>query len=426
MKKLFLTISILFFVGCSVDIKDDDSSSDSYTPPSNYVPTYNEPKTDITSPYLPESDENYLPNISDDYVPLNETPKINEPQSVPTITPISEPTNKFRDFKSLWQNEPLCYQQWYMTRNESFYDYNSIDKNAGINADDKYDTYSGKGVVVAIIDDALDVYHNEFRDKIIATYNINDKNEDVLPQLKDDTHGTHVTGIIASSFNKKGVVGIATNVKIIFIKIGAMNSESEYIEAFNKANELGADIICNSWGTYNATDALKDTINNLAQNGRNGKGTIIIFAAGNDSRYMGNDESAIPSVLGVGASNKSNDRTTYSNYGEELDLLTPGGDVIGMATTDLTSYQGITSNDYIEFDNYQSFIGTSASAPIATGAIALILEANPNLTRTQLFSILRTSADKIGYIDYDSKGHNDYYGYGKLNLSKAIDMAIKK
>ncbi len=419
MRQLFLALFTLFFLmGCS----DGggliiDSTPDQYQEEPQYSEPYTpengdtEPQTDPLSDYYPQQDETYTPVIEEPSVPS------------PQISPVEIPP--FRDFNSLCGYEPLCYQQWYLAKNDEFYYYNDIDKFAGINAGDTYDKYSGSGVVVAIIDDALDIYHSEFSDRVIATYNMVDGSSDVMPQTRDDIHGTEIAGIIASSFNKRGVVGIATDVKIIFIKIGAYNSESDYIEAFQKADELGADIICNSWGTYHASDGLKDAINNLAQNGRNGKGTIIIFAAGNDGKYMGNDESAIPSVLGVGASNKSNDRTSYSNFGDELDILAPGGDIAGIATTDISGSLGATSNDYVPYDDYNKFLGTSAAAPIVTGAIALLLEANPNLSRTQVFSIIRNSADKIGDVNYDYSGHNEYYGYGKLNLYNAIRMATQ-
>jgi len=70
--------------------------------------------------------------------------------------------------------------------------------------------------------------------------------------------------------------------------------------------------------------------------------------------------------------------------------------------------------------NYR-FVGTSASAPIVSGIVALMLEKDPNLTRAEIEDILKKSADKIGNIVYVN-GRNDYYGYGKVNATKIFDF----
>ena len=140
---------------------------------------------------------------------------------------------------------------------------------------------------------------------------------------------------------------------------------------------------------------------------------------------MGNDESAIPEVISVGATDRENLRAWYSNYGEYLDILAPGGYDLGITTLDNTGAKGIASNaeDYLFYDDYASaFIGTSASAPIVSGMIALLLQSNPSLTRVEIENLLKNSADKIGNVPYeDSK--NIYYGYGKVNLSNLINLA---
>ncbi len=116
----------------------------------------------------------------------------------------------------------------------------------------------------------------------------------------------------------------------------------------------------------------------------------------------------------MGATNKDNEIASYSNYGQNLDLVAPGGEYLGLKT--LSPYDGYTDD----------FVGTSASAPLVSVAIALMLEKNPNLTRVQIEKILKDSATKIGLdtgvYSYDLNGHNDYYGYGKLNVKKALEM----
>ena len=321
------------------------------------------------------------------------------------------------------KQEPYYYQQWYLDYNKTFYDENGIDKDANIHPGSYLKKYSGDGVKIAIIDDGLDVNHEDLVGAITKTFDIATNSTNVAHTNIEDFHGTAVTGIIGARVNGKGIRGIACRAKIIFLKYRDRMSDSEIVELFNKAKEFGADIINCSWGTYDASDAEKEVIKDLAKNGRGGKGTIIVFAAGNDDKNMGNDESAIPEVISVGSTNKYNLRAFYSNYGPNLDLLAPGGYEDGITTLDDMGDNGIASIDknYILYNDPNSFIGTSASAPIVTGVIALMLEKDPNLTREEVKNILEKSCDKIGDIPYEN-GRNDYYGYGKINLTKAIQQ----
>ncbi len=201
-------------------------------------------------------------------------------------------------------------------------------------------------------------------------------------------------------------------------------SDSETIELFNKAEAFGADIITCCWGTYNVSDTVKERIVELSHHGRGGLGTVIVFAVGNDNREMGNDESAIAEVISVGATDKMNVRAWYSNYGKNLDLLAPGGDYdFGITTLDPSGEKGISVSDpnYLLYNDYSTFVGTSPAAAIVSGAIALMLEKAPWLKREEVEKLLWKSADKIGNIPYEN-GRNDYYGYGKLNLSTLMKM----
>ncbi len=318
------------------------------------------------------------------------------------------------------------YQQWYLEKNNTFYSENSIDENASIHAGGLLQKYTGKGVTIAIIDDGLDVLHQELNSSIVATYDITSKSTNVSHTRYGDYHGTAVTGIIASQLNGRGIVGLARESKIIFLKHKLGMSDSETIELFNKAEELGADIINCSWGTYDVSSAVKESIQELALNGRDGKGVIIVFATGNDGQDMGNDESSIPEVISVGSSDKENLRAWYSNYGAELDVLAPGGYDIGITTLDPTGSNGVATleEDYLLGTDGNSFIGTSASAPIVTSIIALMLEKNPNLTRLEIEKALKNNSDKIGNVEYVD-GFNKYYGSGKINASKLLNLNSK-
>ena len=324
--------------------------------------------------------------------------------------------------------EPYFYQQWYLARDASFYTAQAIEQNASINPATLLDKYSGKGVKIAVIDDGLDTSHPDLYKAVVASFDISTKTTDVTHKNGVDFHGTAVTGIIGARSNYKGIRGVASRADIIFLKYKDSMTDAETIELFNKAEAFGADIINCSWGTYAVSDAVRDKIVDLSKNERGGKGTLIVFAAGNDDYNLDdpayNDESEISEVISVGATDKVNLRAGYSNYGSALDVMAPGGgqyDNVSLTTLDDTGYKGATSGDYILYNAQNGFIGTSAAAPVVSGVLGLLLEKDANLTHDAIVNLLKTKSDKIGAYSYDANGWNKYYGYGKINLSRLME-----
>jgi subtilisin family serine protease len=143
-------------------------------------------------------------------------------------------------------------------------------------------------------------------------------------------------------------------------------------------------------------------------------GIQVVRRVGYPARY--------PEAIAIGASTDRDCRSSYSQFGPELDFVAPssGGPLNReIFTTDLTGANGYNSNG-----NYTAtFDGTSSATPLAAGIVGLVLSRNPNLTRKQVKQILRNTADKIGPAVYDEKGHNDRYGFGRLNANKAVRAA---
>jgi len=333
-----------------------------------------------------------------------------------------------------FSDDPLNNREWHFLKDPAYFYMHGIDENASINAG-KYSnfTYTGSGVRVAILDTSFDVSHPDIAEGIAHTYDATNDDDNVSPSDGNDTHGTLVAGILGARLNNnEGGVGVAPDSELILIQgtIGTNISSLDIIKAFDDANSSGADIINCSWVASHISDSVRNKIIDLAKNGRDGKGTIIVFSIGNDNARIDDGAvAAIPEVITVGATNKYNTRTEYSNYGEALDVMAPGGEYMGIVSTDLVGNDGYADNsaedpDYSYTGNSKIFIGTSAAASIVSGVTTLMLQANPDLTAAQVQQILKDTADKIGEKEYVN-GHNDYYGYGKINMERAIDAALE-
>jgi len=146
----------------------------------------------------------------------------------------------------------------------------------------------------------------------------------------------------------------------------------------------------------------------------------IIFSSGNRGKDLdavyNEDESELPSVIGVGATTENNTKASYSNYGDKIDILAPGG---------IDKNHGLPAANYYNKYYITNFNGTSAAAPVVAGVVALMFQVNPNLTPDQVREILIKTADKIDKKNakYDKNGFSHTHAYGKVNASKAVDMA---
>lgn len=323
---------------------------------------------------------------------------------------------------SLKTSEPLYQEQWALHYDKPFYDAYEIEKDAHIHATKSMHSWTGKGVKVAVIDMGLDENHEEYRNNIVKLINSADGSNNVKCTNSEECyHGSAVTGIIASNINGKGLRGIAPDVEIVFIKLDLAGyiGDDEILNALEYAEKENVDIINNSWGTGEVSPVVQEKIDEMAINGRNGKGIVFVFASGNKGKESNNDESMLQAVIGVGSTDEENLRAVYSNFGEGLDVVAPGGLSLGITTTYISDDEEHVNN-YMKAEDYEKFRGTSASAPIVAGAVALLLEKKFDLTREAVQNIIRNNTDKIGSVEYVN-GKNNYYGYGKLNVDKMMD-----
>ena len=318
-----------------------------------------------------------------------------------------------------------------------------IDDDAHINLSTAWNTTKGKksnaeAIKVAIIDEGFEVSHPEIKDQIFATYNVMTGTTDVSnTSTSTFSHGTAVAGVIASKY-----LGVAPEAQLILINIDLLDdyqssstlTEADLITAFQKAVDLGAQVINCSWGGGTVSGILSAKIQELKD-----KNITVVFSAGNDSSNLDldgtTDESELSSVIGVGASSVENDITSYSNYGSQIDLIAPAGGnttdgLLGVLSLDLTGTNGINTSTQLGLVNYNySFVqGTSFSAPTVSGVVALLLAAKPTLTADEIRQILIDTADKVGTsngADYSVNNFDVKRAYGKINAGNAMTEALK-
>lgn len=301
-------------------------------------------------------------------------------------------------------------------------------------------TYDGSGVTIAIIDTGVNYNHEEFKDNsgntifselsgyvnssgvVVNKSTGNYSSDEEWLKTLDDTagHGTHVAGLIAAQANGKGIVGIARNANIIFIK--AVNSSNgfpnNYItSAIKYAADNGADIISMSIQSYTTNVSYNgSTMTGAAQQATYfnstteyayNKGSILLAAAGNYNVPKPSYPANSTDVISVGSVSKD-DKTAkahFSNYGSgNVDIVAPG-----YVTS---TYKGST-------DTYKSdWYGTSFSTPLTAGLLALYKQAMPDATNTEIINALYNSATKI-----TETGNTGWSGNGMVDASELLKKA---
>lgn len=308
----------------------------------------------------------------------------------------------------------------------------------------------GNGIKIGIIDDAFDLHHPDMKGKYLKGLDLID-GDDYPYADENEPHGTCVTGVIAAvKDNELGVAGACPECKIVPVRSGDMLGEGENMaNAFNFVLDHGVQIISNSWGPADngggedMPEVIKEIVKYAREKERGGLGVVIFFAAGNGSEDISVEETfdgyaANENVIAVGALNAYGQRSNYSDFGRDLDIMAPSSDIDGdyvwnpfafdtikdgIWTIDARSWYGYSQSDYTG-----TFGGTSSAAPLAAAVAGLLISAYPELSRDELYEIITTSADKVSIVDadYDENGFSEKYGYGRINALAALQLLCER
>ena len=281
-------------------------------------------------------------------------------------------------------------------------------------------TRGSPDVIVATVDTGVDANHPDLVGALLApaqTLRNAGGSGCAISPVDDNSHGTHVAGIIAATANNgSGIAGVASGVKLLSIKAldctGA-GSLWDVASGITYAADHGARVVNVSIGTPDDSFTLQSAVE-YAQN----KGVLVVAAAGNCGTASSkcallNEPSypaAYPGVLAVGATASDDRRAFFSTEAGFLSVVAPGERIVSTTPTYATwqSARGMTLN-------YGLMSGTSQAAPFVTGLAALILSADPKLTSVQVMNRIKATADDLGLPGFDTS-----YGAGRVNALRAL------
>ncbi|WP_305041915.1 proprotein convertase P-domain-containing protein [Geoalkalibacter sp.] len=331
-------------------------------------------------------------------------------------------------------------------------------------------------IVVAVIDDGFELSHPDFQGtgKIVEPTDFAGGDDQPLPEA-GDYHGTPCAGVAIAEENGLGCVGAAPGCAFMPVRFPLGASDPWLIEIFTYVSQRAHIASC-SWGmipgNHPLSTAVRDAFTHLARSGgKDGRGLVIVFAAGNYDapldatidfpvRWLGRDLQgnwrtftatgriingfpAHPDTLAVSAITSLNRKALYSNWGRQISVAAPSNN-FDPTTLDKLPGRGITTTDNLYYGSSfspgkrytNSFGGTSSATPLVAGICALVKSVNPELSALEVKAIIEASADKVEDSSTDplyghakgtyQNGHSEWFGHGKINALRAVQQAASR
>lgn len=286
-----------------------------------------------------------------------------------------------------------------------------------VQADSAWDTSTGDGVVVAVVDSGISQDGEDLDcHTFVAPYNAITQTPGAAAAADDHGHGTHVAGTVAQCTNNGiGVAGVAFDASLMPVKVlGASGSGflSWIARGIDWARDNGADVINLSLGCVGCSSEMVDDAIDAAVD----QGIVVVAASGNQNATSVSFPASHPGVIAVGATDYVGNRSPYSNRGSELDLVAPGGDTSQDANGDGFG-DGVLQETFVDdVWDYYFFQGTSMATPHVSGGAALLKAVASGLDSVSVRSILETTAVDRGPVGFDNE-----YGHGLVQLADALE-----
>ncbi|MFH1957858.1 MAG: S8 family serine peptidase [bacterium] len=314
--------------------------------------------------------------------------------------------NKQRKLFAFTPNDPSYSSQWGLT------------KAYGINMEDAWDIAGSSGsssVVIAVIDTGIDYNHEDLKNKMWDGgsaypnhgYDFADNDND--PEYErtsypSEDHATHVAGIAAGDLNNGiGIAGVAAKCRIMSVRVLEW---SDYWSNYTGSDYDIAAGIC--WAVTNGAKVINMSLGGPEKNPVEmdackfafDNDVFVCASSGNEDSSVGYP-AAFTTVFAVGAVDNtfttSGNKASFSNYGEKLDVVAPGDNILST----------------VPGDSYDWFDGTSMACPFVAGLAALVLSERPDFGPGDVAEIIRRTASK-----YPEK--DEQVGYGLINASACL------
>jgi kexin len=345
------------------------------------------------------------------------------PRSVPRAPQAAEDKDRIADMLGI--SDPGFSSQWHI--------YNTAQLGDDLNVTGVWlEGTTGEGVTTAIVDDGLDMYSKDLKPNYFAegSYDFNEQSPEPRPRLFDDNHGTRCAGEVAAARNDVCGVGVAYDSKVAGIRILSKPiDDADEAASVNYAYQDN-DIYSCSWGppddgeTMDAPGILiKRAMVNGVQKGRDGRGSIYVFAAGNgaglgDNCNFDGYTNSIYSIT-VGALDRKGKHGSYSeSCSAQLVVTYSSGSGDAIHTTDVGADKCNAHHG-----------GTSAAGPLAAGTVALALSVRPELTwRDTQYLMVETAVpvhedDGSWQETANGKKFSHDWGFGKVDAYSLVQKA---
>lgn len=375
-------------------------------------------------------------------------------------------------------------QQWYLNHEGG----EALANGSHIFAEAAWNLTRGKrSIAIAVVDERIDLRHPDLQSegKIVAPLDLSlalqtgdlskanpkanqeSSQEPTQPeptQKASESHGTALARLIAADETGKGMIGIAPGCALMPIRIGQFVDDQVIEQVCQSAIEQKADVLCCGWGAAAVYFPLslrqRVALSQAATQGRDGRGCVIVFAAGNANRPIDgtvleqgwpnqllqgetrwlNGFAVHPDVITVAACTSLNQKSACSNWGANVAVAAPGGQSAPMLYTQLTGEistgpsVGPQAGRKLMADPSEPLGDTSGACGIVAGVVALMLSINPDLTAREVQQILQQTADRIvdqvpdaqlglSLGSYDATRYSAWFGSGKVNAIRAVELA---